>query len=326
MPLVSFRPSRVVRLLATVAGGLLIAGCGGDVYQRFEPQRILSLGDEYSHIDPTTRARYTVDALNADGSRNCAHDRYWLWNQRVVARYGRAFNECPVGGYAADGNTRALAQEGATVATLALQLAAVGGVKEKDLLLVFVGANDVWELYNDPNAASPIPEGTCADATRSAAEKAVCARGQALARQLVAWTNAGARVVVLDVPNQGSTPEAAGQNAAVLEGLTTAFNDGLRFTLPDNSRYIALVLANNRVRLAQKTEDSPYPFTNRTAPVCTTASAKDCTTATLVAGISADDANSDRYRYVFAAQRYLSPTMNRLIGDLAADRARDQPF
>ncbi|HWP19843.1 MAG TPA: hypothetical protein VNO84_11990 [Burkholderiaceae bacterium] len=328
MFLVPFRSLRLTRLLAAAAGALLVAGCGGDVHQRFEPQRILSIGDEYSYIDPATKARYTVDPLHADGSRDCAYDRFWLWNQFVADRYGRSFNECPVAGRTADGNTRMLAQEGATVATLASQLDAVGGARDRDLLLVFVGANDVWELYSNPAATSPTPEGVCAQATKSTAEQSACARGQALARQLETWTRAGARVVVLDVPNQGSTPEAgaAGADRAQLERLTTAFNEGLRFTLPDDSRYIALVLANNRVRLAQQNNDSPYPFNNRNDPICTTGSAKDCTTSTLQAGASADDANNSRYRYVYAAGRHLTPTMHRLIGQLAGDRARDQPF
>ena len=107
----------------------------------------------------------------------------------------------------------------------------------------------------------------------------------------------GARVVVLDLPYQGSTPQAASEDRARLNSLTEAFNKGLRFNLPDNSRYIALVLANNRVELAQKTENSPYPFLNRTEAVCTTeSSAKACTTATLKIA----DASSNRYEYVFA--------------------------
>ncbi|MEW6098894.1 MAG: hypothetical protein AB1666_06895 [Pseudomonadota bacterium] len=334
MPLVSFRPFRLAPLLAA-AGALLAAGCGGDVYQRFEPQRILSLGDEYSYIgtgpDDDPGARYTVDALNSDGSRNCAHDRYWLWNQRVAARYGRAFAECPVPGYVSDGSTRALARERTTVNMLASQLDAVGGVKDKDLLLVFVGANDVWDIYGDPSAQVPPPDlkGYCAGEGEGdnkgptvPEQQAACARGQALAEQLLAWTKVGARVVVLDLPYQGTTPQAASEDRARLNSLTEAFNKGLRFNLPDNSRYIALVQANNRVELAQKTENSPYPFRNRTEAVCTTVSAKDCTTAT----VKIADASSNGYEYVFAAERYLSPTMNRLIGDLAADRARNQPF
>ncbi|AKJ27617.1 SGNH/GDSL hydrolase family protein [Caldimonas brevitalea] len=312
-------PSRL-KLAAITCVAAVLTACGGDVYQPFEPQRILSIGDEYSYIDATTGAKYTINALRTDAAGasvpNC--DGYWLWTQYVAFEYGFRFAECPEAGAAPDTRARALAKEGSKVADVATQLDAAGGVQANDMILVQVGANDVWELYNQ--------YGTTA-ATLDAVKAQANSRGKALAAQLLAWTEKGARIIVMDVTDQSDTPEARSATGADvfngLEQLSTAFNEGLRAGLSGDQRKIALILANNRVKEA--VDDERYNFDNRTDAACVDglASPKLCNTGTLKPDV---DPNVDNANYIFSSGRYLTPVMHRLLGDLARSQADRQPF
>ncbi|MCW7539091.1 SGNH/GDSL hydrolase family protein [Aquabacterium sp. A7-Y] len=318
----SLRSSRwLFRLqLAALAGAAAaLTACGGDVFDPFKPQRILSVGDEYSYIESaegaSKGAKYTINALKGDSTFNC--DGHWLWTQFVTSNYGFRFKECTPDGAAPDERARALAREGAKAADISTQINAAGGLRAEDLVLVQVGANDVWELFDS------YAQGNGLDGLKATAEN----RGRALAALMLGWNEQGVRVVVLDVTDQGDTPEAGASSVAnareALRQLSTAFNDGLRAGLAGNVRRTALIQANNLV--GDAADDTRYDFDNRTDGACldSVATAKACTTGTLKANTDPGPSSND---YIFAKGRYLTPTINRLLGDLAVNRAEDHPF
>lgn len=298
-------------LVGTLAA---LTACGGKVYDGFEPERILSVGDEYSYIDGSTGAKYTINRINADNSFNCAD--YLLWNQIVVAEYGFRFQQCTPAGSTADARGQALAQPGAKAADVQAQVEGIGGLRENDLVLVQAGANDVWELFERYENGEAI----------AALQAEATSRGTGLATRVNGWTSGGARILVLDVYNQGSTPEAGASSLAdartQLKALTDAFNDGLRTGVASAAnRRIAFLRANDRLQNA--VDDNQYNFDDRASAACTVSPATTCTTSTLKAGV---DPDPSRRNYIFAADRYLTPAMNRIVGDVAASLLDDFPF
>ncbi|WKB51899.1 hypothetical protein [Eleftheria terrae] len=299
--------------LAALAGAAVAAltACGGEVSDPFKPQRILSVGDEYSYIDATSGAKYTINGLTSDSKFDCSV--YPLWNQWVAREYGFTFQECK----GADGRARALAKEGAKVADVGVQADVAGGVQDKDLVLLQVGANDVWQLYQDLIAGGDL----------AALKNEATRRGDALGQLVKNWNDKGARVVVMDVFNQGQTPEAGAAAATnptartQLQELSTAFNDGLRAVLSGNQRKTVLVLGNNRLSKAVEDKDLKHRDTN--ACLDSVATAKACSTATLNAGV---DPNPRTLDYIFAKDRYLTPAMNQALGEQAVKETDQHPF
>lgn len=303
--------AKIALLSGTVA---VLAACGGEIHDQFKPSRILSVGDEYSYIDAGTGAKFTINRARSDGSLNCIE--YPLWNQIVAAEYGFRFEQCTPADGTPDTRGQALARVDALAADIQTQIDDFGGLRADDLILVQVGANDVWELFN--RAAN--------GEAMSDLQTEATARGSDLAERIDEWTEQGARVLVLDVINQGSTPEAGASTLpdarTRLRTLTDAFNDGLRTGVADAAnRRIAFMRANNRVQSA--VDDDLYNFDNRSGEACTVSPATDCTQDTLVSDM---DPNPSRREYIFAADRYLTPSMNRIVGDVAAGLVDDFPF
>lgn len=307
---------RLKRAVLGVAMVAALTACGGDVHDRFRPSRILSVGDEYSYIDPATGAKYSVNRARSDGSYNC--DEYLLWNQIVAADYGIRFEQCTPPDRNPDTRGQVLAQPGTLAADIQAQVDNFGGFRDGDLILVQVGANDVWELFQ---------RGVNGESWTALAEEART-RGRDLGTRIDEWTRRGARILVLDVINQGSTPEAGAVAQTVsnartrLRELTSEFNKGLRQRVADvANRRIAFLRANDRVQVA--VDDDQYNFDNRSAAGCTVSPATDCTQHTLRPDF---DPNPNRREYIFSADRYLTPAMNHILGDVAVGLIDDFPF
>lgn len=302
------------RLALLVGAAAALTACGGEIHDQFNPNRILSVGDEYSYIDPSTGAKYSINRARSDGSLNCID--YPLWNQIVASEYGIRFEQCTASDGTPDTSGQALARTGALAADIQTQLDDFGGFEAEDLILVQVGANDVWELFNRYANGEALAD----------MEEEARTRGNDLATRIDGWTDRGARVLVLDVINQGSTPEAGASAVANarsrLRTLTDAFNDGLRTGVADAAnRRIAFMRANDRVQSA--VDDDLYNYDNRSDAGCTVSPATSCTQNTLVSDL---DPNPDRRDYIFAADRYLTSSMNQIIGDVAANLVDDFPF
>lgn len=305
----------VTRPLLAVVAAAALAACGGGTSQieAFVAERVVAFGDETSVLTSDGR-KYAVNALKDDGSLDCAAQAIWV--QAVASIYGFVFAECnPLNVASPQAVMRA--QAGARVADLATQVdtqLAAGGVGGRTLVTVMAGANDVLDLY----ALYP-------DTDRSALLTQARARGTALAAQVNRLVGAGARVVVSTVIDLGLTPYALAEKAAhtdtdraaLLSGLTTEFNAGLRTAVLNDGRFVGLVLADEMVQALVRAP-SAFGLGNVTAAACN-AALPDCSRNTLVSG--ADPATwlwADDLRLAFNAQ-------NRL-GILAVNRARNNPF
>ena len=89
--------SKVLRAAAVAALAALLASCGGESLVAFVPARLLVFGDQSSVITlepvPTQGKKYNINAVNADGTFNCAGNP--LWVQILATSYGLGFAECP---------------------------------------------------------------------------------------------------------------------------------------------------------------------------------------------------------------------------------------
>jgi outer membrane lipase/esterase len=135
------------------------------------------------------------------------------------------------------------------------------------------GANDILTLATQAAAGQITPAQLQAGVTQAAID---------LAAQAARLQAAGARyLVVYGVPDAGKTPAAAAQNAqATLTTLSSLFNSTLAASLAAAK---VQVIPVDQFTLLQEIVANPgaFGFVNVTTPVCTTASALQCTPATL---------------------------------------------
>jgi hypothetical protein len=309
---------------AVLAAAAALAGCdGGAPLTPFEPTRVLAFGDEASVIDSAGR-KYTVNALDATtGQLDCAANPLWI-QVLATSRYGLVFPDCNPGNVA-NPTSRILAAPGARVADVASQIdaqLALGPLSAKDLVTVFVGLHDVIDLYRDYPRSST-------QALLDAAE----ARGEVLAGQVNRLAVAGARVLVVTVPDLGLTPFGRAEKAAnadidraaLLTTLADRFNGGLRTTLINDGRRIGIVLADVLVRNVVQVP-AANGFVNAINAACaTTAVLPDCNTNTLGPADAAGNAASAT-RWFWADDLQPSAGGHALLGTAAANRASNNPF
>lgn len=308
-----------LKAAALTSAALVLASCGGSTYDAFQPSRILSFGDEYSYMDSAGR-KFTVDYLDSNGVRNCDKEEYRLWNQAVAERFDFAFAQCnPLG----RDTSKALlyAQPGATVAGITAQIdqhIAAGGFKAGDLALVLGGANDVKAL------GVQFPAQTAA-ALQAAAYDA----GKALGAQVNRLIGLGVRVLVMTTPDVGLAPYGAAQDAlapgrkALLTALTSDFTRGMRDTITNDGRLAAVTLSADLVRrIVDDPQDQYGSYVHDRGACAEGVSTLDCTTGTL-----RPDVTTGRLTlYVYADDQHVSPNIQRLWGNLALERVRENPF
>lgn len=295
----------------------LLAACGGGSSQveSFTPSRLVAFGDEASAFEADGR-KYAVNGLASGGAtRDCR--ALPIWTQVVADGYGFGFAECPVGSGAQKAVSRA--QAGATVVSVAAQVAAQADLGSGDLVTVLAGVNDVKALYNESLA----PGARSRDQLLADAKS----RGVALGNTLKSISDRGARVIVSTIPDLGLSPFGRAQttaNADLLSALSSEFNKGLRVNLPGQSdnggdgRKVALVFAD---LITQQANSNPgtYSLDNASGAVCSGATLPNCTTATLVAGANPS-------RWLWADDTWFADGGHRQLGSDALTRARNNPF
>lgn len=370
-----------LRAGAVSALGLLLAvlaACGGgDRVSSFAPQRLLVFGDEANVIAGSDGLLYTADAppvtittqpgakysvnlrnLDANGAPLTTYNCNGLavWVQAVAGHYGIGLAAVPPNASTATvapdacnpsaqtpARGRIYARVGARVGSIAGQVAehqvSTGtGFSGTDLVTVMVGQRDILDAY----ALYPAQG-------EDALVALIEATGRALGAQVNAIAQAGGRVLIATVPNQGATPFAVAQNligserGPLLTRLTQRFNAGLRAALINDGRLIGLVQADEQLQfvinnpavfgfasvsapactgLTAPSASAPFVPTNEVlgcvAPTAQTASAP-ATPGTLVTGATVSNYLwVDHYRFGVDAH-------NR-IGSLAITRAVNNPF
>ncbi len=310
------RPTTPVALVAAALLALSLAACGGSTsqYEPFVPQRVIVFGDDNSVLTPEGR-RYGINGVNTTTNAfDCSLEP--LWVQSVAGRYGFAFAECNP--QAATPRAFNYATLGATVADVAARVSALGGagVRNGDLALVMIGANDIFELYGQ------FPQRS-ADSLVAEARL----RGEVAAQSVNRLVELGAKVVVSNLPDLGLSPYARAEAAAdttsgvnraeLITRLVAAFNEQLSVKVLLDGRFVGLVQFDLLTQLTNR-----FPgrdgITNTSAAACTVP-LPDCTTATLVTG-----ALSSAYMWA-DGKRLASGSQNQLAGG-ALQRALNNPF
>ena len=327
--------STVLRAATAAAFALLLVSCGGESLVAFVPDRVLVFGDQASVItlEPVASQgkKYTINALNEDGSFKCVGNPIWV--QILASAYGFGFPECP--GPTPVGTTpasRILAQPGATAGgTRAIDLAQQitqqlnkpvaegGGFSSNDLVTVFVGVNDVVAAFKRYEA------GESAAAVAAQAEAA----GIAIATQVARIAAAGGKVIVATVPDVGVTPYGRSKDlagSALLTFLTIRVNNQFLVELQNsgnnNGRQIGLIELNPYLL---NVIAFPGSFGYADGDGVSKAACLDlplppnCTTATLNTG-------AGPFNWLWATELQLSPGGHLQLGSLATSRAQNQPF
>ena len=298
--------------LAACAAGVLLAACGGGTSQvdPFAPDRFIAFGDELSAFTDDGR-KWSINAYNSAGTAfDCK--LYPLWIQAVTDIYSMKFAQCPAG--TADAKAETVAVDGATIAGLKAQIDArvPEPFSEKVLVTVLVGMHDVKEIYEN--------RGTKTDAELLEEARQ---RGLDLAAQVNRLVGLGAKVIVSTVPDVGLTPWAVAKGATeakLLTDLTLALNGRLRVNMLNDGRYIGLVLLDEQTQTAVR-YPSIFGLSDGNAlklAACAVA-LPDCSPQTLVTGASADN-------WMWADELRMGVSMQRNLGNLAAARARYNPF
>ncbi|RZU00573.1 SGNH/GDSL hydrolase family protein [Rivibacter subsaxonicus] len=310
---------------AGLAGALMLNACGGgDLVTTFQPGRVLVFGDEGSVLTPTG-ARYGINGLTAGDSTavppvlptfNCGLNPIWV--QVLTGHYNMGFAECPNNLDTATPRGRIFAAADTGVAELAAQITAAAGAAgftNSDLTTVYTGQKDIIAAYQAMSSGADIGN------ARAAGEAA----GTALAQQVNRLADAGARVLIVTVPNVGITPFALAEQAArpdfdrvdALRQITERFNAKLRSTIYNDGRRIGLIQLDEYVGVVMSYPPG-YGYANWTQPACTVA-LPNCTSETLVTGATSGN-------YLFADDRRVGPGAQLQTGNLAVQRAVNNPF
>lgn len=294
--------SRRTLLRAGAAGGLvaaagasaLLSACGsGDIVSALTPTRFISLGDGLSDVGQGG-TRYTIN----DGTVN-------MWSEKLAGRYGLTLTSQAAGGL---GFAQGHAVGQALPRTLAQQadaFLASNTFTSTDVLLINLPMADVLT----PLAA--VKAGTLSE---SDALAQIDATGRAHASWVTRLIAAGAtHIVTAGVYDLGKSPWAIAQGQVGL--FTTAslkLNDAFKtaaVNLGANLLFVDAAFLVNRSVLTGAT----YGFYSIDKAICTTASALDCTSSTLVSGSTAS-------QYVFADSIHLTPACQQQLGDYAHDQ------
>lgn len=298
--------------LLAAALATTLAACGGGTSQLepFKATRVLAFGDEASLLLPDGR-KYSVNALDDAGAQACANGA--LWVQAVATVYSFVFPQCnPAAVASPQGVMRATL--GAKADDLKTQVdaqVAGGGFAAGDLATVMVGANDVLELAAQVSAGS---------LTEAAATAELRLRGERAAQQVNRMVDLGARVIVATSIDVGLSPFALAQGtdaAALITRLVLAINGRVRVNILNDGRFVGLVLADEAVQAAARAP-GVFGLANATQAACATA-LPDCTTNTMVTGAVA-------LNWLWADATRIGPGLQIYIGNLAAARARGNPF
>lgn len=315
-------PRAVAGALA-VATAAFIGACGGGTAQ-FDPfvaQRLFVFGDDTSALTADGH-RYGVNGLvtATDGTVSFDCNLEPLWVQNVANYYGFVFAQCNTATPPVEPKAFNTAAVGAKVADVSAQVdvqVAAGGFRDKDMVLLAAGANDVFELY----AQYP-------GRTEESLIAEVSLRGERMAALVNRLVELNAKVVVSNLPDLGMTPFArkeALDNAAsgfdralLITRLSTAFNERLGVKVLLDGRFVGLAQMDLRTQAAGRSPGG-FGFTDVSTAFCSVA-LPDCTTATPVTAGAASSS------YLWADATRLSTGGQTLLGSLALERVQRNPF
>lgn len=339
----------------------LLSACGGGAVDEYEPVRIYAFGDEQSLLtndNGNNGRKYSVNLAQTATNDDLECQTYPIWTQLVASGFGRVFDQCKSTGATATAFMRATPL--AKVADLDKQIAGtLTGTNsytdpitfvDKDLATMMVGTYDVLELYGrvvgkTSALATALGDNydtvvTGSTLTYDQAVAEATARGKQWAEVQNRVANAGARVLVMTIPDLSYSPMAIADQAAadadstatykarraLLAALTTAYNLAMRTNQINDGRLIGLVLGDTELADMVKYPGN-YSLSNVVDAACDTTTYGDaaklpnCTTATLTSGATAAPT-----QWLWADSYRLGINYQQRMGDLAYYRANNNPF
>jgi outer membrane lipase/esterase len=303
-PLHHLRRAAVVAAVGTLS---LLAACGDSstLNEPFMPSRIIAMGDGLNDAGQVGGLRYTVN----DGSVN-------TWVQQLAVNYGLTLSAQAAGGQNwARGNARVVDKPDAAGNTATLTISeqvdaflASNSVSENDMVVLDAGISDL--VFQ----AQALKAGSITDAQLQSNLEAAATSFARLARRLA---DAGAkRIVVTGVIDISNSPFAKAL------GLTDALKSALQRASASYNNKLIIELSGLQLEgkvlypaidsqfAAILASPSTYGLTNVVDAVCTTP-ATACTPSTIVAGASYNS-------YLYADDRYLTPSAQRSLGNFVA--------
>ena len=333
MRLIAKQARRAAMGGGALAAALLLASCGGSTSSGsdFHPARIIAFGDETSSIvdiDGNFNGhKFSVNGTSALDETAIDCRGHPIWIQTLAEAFGTfVFPTCnPAGSAVFDPPNRIRATVGARAADLSAQIdaqTAESALRDGDLVTVLVGANDVLAEYTRYPDISEVEITTNVEAA-----------GTLVGRQVNRLADTGAKVIIATIPDVGLSPYARAQKAAhidtdrqeLIQRLVEKFNTALKLQIDNNGKQIGLVLLDEAVR---QTVNSPgaHGIQNSFLPVCdlsksqlTPPSILDCTEFTLIINGTGDT-------FLWADDRHMSYGGQLMLGQLATDRALNNPF
>ncbi len=332
MRLIASEVRRAALRCGVLALAMLAVSCGGGgAVSNFNATRILAFGDETSVIVDVrgdgNGSKYSVSATVSDTDATLACRSSPLWVQVIANSFGGlVFPQCNPGPtLVTSPPSRIRAAFGALATDVSTQIdsqVSESPFQAGDLATVVVGVNDVLGQY------AQYPMVSEAQLTLN-----VKAAGVEAGNQVNRLANLGAKVIVSTIPDVGYSPYAIAEKAAHIDTdrqqliirLVKAYNDALRGTIANDGTKIGLVLMDEIVEGVAKFAGL-NGFTNATTGVCDLSqsayvppSILDCTNLTLISGGAPST-------YLWADDRHLSAGGQNALGNIAAQRARNNPF
>jgi outer membrane lipase/esterase len=317
---------RTVAGLATAAALAALASCGGGTYQvsAFVPARVLTFGDESSRLEGTQGLKYSINGI-APTTQQVDCNQSPIWTQSLANSYGLIYADCNIN---ASPETTAidLTTVNGTVEDLVQKVAAFQAgdtFNGNDIVTIWVGMHDVLGEYQ--------ANGNGGD--QSALLEAMNGQGQKLARTVNLIAAAGAKVILLTIPDMSYTPYAFVEDqrgdfdrAKLLSDMSTQFNLGLRSNIINDGSKIGLVLVDDLVRNATRSPGSfgLISLDNQSYGCLDTAPLPTCTSDTLRPDPSTGQ--EGQAAFMWADPTHLGSVLQGQIGQQAQSRAHSNPF
>ncbi len=327
-----FSREHLSRIATRAAAGLVavgalaaLASCGGGTYQvtAFAPARMLSFGDESSRLEGSQGLKYSINQISGTTLQvDCTQSP--IWNQALATNYGLVFANCNPNA-SNDINAIDLTTVGGTVNDVVNKVAAFQAgdtFNYNDIVTVWVGMNDIIDAYQANGTGD-----------QTALLTDIKQAGATLAGVVNNIANAGAKVILLTVPDMSYTPYGYVESqrgdfdrAKLLSDMTTQFNLGLRSNIVNDGSKIGLVLVDDLVRNAVRSPGSYglISLDNQSYGCLDTAPLPTCTNDTLRNDPSTGQAANASF--LWADATHLGSVLQGQIGTQAVNRARSNPF
>jgi outer membrane lipase/esterase len=316
---------RAVTGMAAAGALAALASCGGGTYQQqaFVPARLLVFGDESSRLEGPQGLKYSINGISATtGATDCTV--FPIWTQALANSYSLTFANCnPNAAFETDAVDNTTLN--GTVADVVQKVAAFTAgdtFNGNDLVTIWVGMHDILNDYQANGNG---------DETVLLAD--MKEQGATLAGVVNQIADAGAKVIVLTVPDMSDSPFAFKEEqrgdfdrAQLLSDMSTQFNVGLRSNILNDGSKIGLVLVDDLVRNAVR---SPGSFglianDNQTYGCLDSAPLPTCSSLTLRPDPATGQAALSAF--MWADSTRLGSVMQAQIGSQAVGRAHSNPF